>query len=195
MEAALAHELGHLARHDPAWLRVLRILEIVFFFQPLNRLARLHFQDASEILADAWAVRHTGSPLHLARSLEKVSSWACAPPVDPFVSTMARRESPVVERVRILLSTSPHQNRWSGHLAALLLVPAVLLPPVRVPGPSAMRIVVIEQVGSGSVPSGTERIWLTQDSASVPPGLGGGVFTEDIRIERRGYRIMEITGS
>ena len=36
----LAHEIAHLVRRDPQWLVLARAIEMVFFFQPLNRLAR-----------------------------------------------------------------------------------------------------------------------------------------------------------
>lgn len=44
----LAHELAHLARRDPLWLDAASLLERVFFFQPLNRLARREFQQVAE---------------------------------------------------------------------------------------------------------------------------------------------------
>jgi hypothetical protein len=154
LEAALAHELGHLRRRDPQWLVALRIVEALFFFQPLNRFARRRFQDASEFLADAWAVKHTGHPLDLARSLAKVSSWSQPAHPTALVSTMARRESPVVERVRTLLGAQPSVAPRAGALSALVLLPAFLLPPVDVPPTTRIQVVVIREVRSA--PAGTE---------------------------------------
>jgi beta-lactamase regulating signal transducer with metallopeptidase domain len=53
----LAHEVAHLVRRDPWWLLLAVTLESLFFFQPLNRLARVRLQDEAELLSDALAVR------------------------------------------------------------------------------------------------------------------------------------------
>src|SRR5437763_9365459 len=57
----LAHELAHLARHDSLWLVGASLIERLFFFQPLNRLARRELETTAEYLSDEWAMRKTGS--------------------------------------------------------------------------------------------------------------------------------------
>ena len=147
LSAALAHELGHVVRRDPVWLLVLRVLESVFFFQPLNRLARTGFQSASDFLADEWAVEHTGEPLSLARSLEKVSTWAEAAQADVPVLAMAQRDSPIVQRVRhiVTLGETSRQRRI-GPVSTLLLLPALLLPPVWAPAHREVGVVIIREL-------------------------------------------------
>lgn len=75
LNCILAHELGHIARRDPLWLMISSAVQWCFFFQPLNRLARLELEEAAEFLADDWAVRHTRTGLDLASSLTRVASW------------------------------------------------------------------------------------------------------------------------
>ena len=75
LEALLAHELGHVARRDPAWLTLYWLVQRVAFFQPLNRLARRRLSSAAEVLADDWAVRHTGRQLSLAACIARVAGW------------------------------------------------------------------------------------------------------------------------
>jgi len=146
LSAALAHELGHIVRRDPGWLLVLRVLEAVFFFQPLNRLARHGFQSASDFLADEWAVEHTGEPLSLARSLEKVSAWAETGPADLPVLAMARRDSPIVQRVRRIFALRETSRRQRlGPASTLLLLPALLLPPVWAPAHREVAVIVIRE--------------------------------------------------
>lgn len=147
LAAVLAHEVGHLVRRDPAWLRALSLLEAILWVQPLNRPARRAFQLASDFLADDWAVRCTGSRLALARALEKVSRWAVERGSPRGVLAMARPESPMVERVRVILETPLADSaraapRWN----ALLLLPALFLPPVSVAGPEAVQVLVVRQV-------------------------------------------------
>lgn len=147
LAAVLAHEVGHLVQRDPEWLQVLRVVEVILWIQPLNRLARRSFQEASDFLADSWAVCHTGSRLPLARSLEKVSRWSTRAGRLSGVLTMAHPDSPLVERVRAILvpadGGSAHgPSRWT----ALLLMPALLLPPVRVSEPQDVQVLVVGRV-------------------------------------------------
>ena len=60
--AMLAHELAHAKRRDPAWLIAMNVLERLFFFQPLLRVARGRQQHLAEYLCDDWALRQTKDP-------------------------------------------------------------------------------------------------------------------------------------
>lgn len=100
--SALAHELAHLRRRDPLWQFTAGIVESVFFFQPLNRVARQHLRDAAENLSDDWAVRHTGSALGLARCLTDVASWICPTTIPQLTLAMAEGGPPLVRRVERL---------------------------------------------------------------------------------------------
>ncbi len=79
-EAMLAHELAHVARRDPAWLFALWGIEALFFFQPLNRLARRSLAETFELAADAWAARATGERLALASCLARIATWIVGEP-------------------------------------------------------------------------------------------------------------------
>jgi beta-lactamase regulating signal transducer with metallopeptidase domain len=73
--ALCAHELAHLARHDPAWVLLARLVEALAPLQPLNAWARRRLQDLAECLSDDLAVSASARPLGLARSLVDVASW------------------------------------------------------------------------------------------------------------------------
>ena len=116
--AALAHELGHVVRRDPEWRIAVEVLERALLFQPLNRVARARLCDAAEFLCDEWAVRHTQSPLALARCLSIVASWWSATDVLPAgASAMARSDSAMVKRV-----ISHSRRARTCHAAARVLV-------------------------------------------------------------------------
>jgi len=70
-----AHELAHLARHDPAWQLLYRLGEALFVLQPLNRLVRRRLEEIAEHLTDERAVACTGDRLGLARCLVVVAHW------------------------------------------------------------------------------------------------------------------------
>ena len=128
-ESMLAHELAHLLRRDPLWLAAAAVVESVFFFQPLNRLARRGLQDVAEYLCDDWAAAQTGSGLTLARCLATVAGWGAGPRPLPLAG-MAERPGSLAKRVQRLLD-APRQGGpgWGARLAvaagALLLVGAL----------------------------------------------------------------------
>ncbi|MEO8030746.1 MAG: M56 family metallopeptidase [Gemmatimonadota bacterium] len=131
--SVLAHELAHLARFDPLWLDVAGVLERVFFFQPLNRLARKRIQDGAEYLCDDWAVRRTGSGITLAKCLVKVAEWMEGTPRAVPVSGMAEHRSQLVSRIHRLIGnhamrTGP-RPRWMLPASAVLLVATAAFAP------------------------------------------------------------------
>jgi HEAT repeat protein/beta-lactamase regulating signal transducer with metallopeptidase domain len=125
-EAALAHELAHVARRDPLWHLAAGVAEAVFFFQPLHRLARLRLRESAEYLADDWAVRHTGRPLELAHCLVQVAGWLSgADPVPQGVLAMAEGGSVLARRIERLAAqvrpAAPVRLAWRMAAATLLL--------------------------------------------------------------------------
>jgi len=101
----LAHELAHLARRDSLWLAGASLMERVFFFQPLNRLARRELETTAEYLSDEWAMRKTGSggAVSLAKCLATVAEWIQASPLGVPVAGLAERRSLLVSRISRLL--------------------------------------------------------------------------------------------
>jgi len=138
--SVLAHELAHLTRFDPLWLTAACVIERVFFFQPLNRVARRRMQEAAEYLCDDWAVDRTGSGLTMAKSLVKVAEWMHTPALPLPLSGMAETPSQLVARVKRLVDDrQPLQGRrrWQVPAAfALVGITAVMVPGVRPAAPS-----------------------------------------------------------
>ncbi|MEO6711149.1 MAG: M56 family metallopeptidase [Planctomycetota bacterium] len=131
-EALLAHELAHVVRRDPLWLAVCRLFEGVFFFQPLNRVARHEIEDCAEFLSDAWAVRHTGLRFSLASCLTRIAEWIVGERRMLPAPAMAHGRSRLRHRVELLLDESAAESvdrhpRWlpvacTGFCATLVLV-------------------------------------------------------------------------
>ncbi len=131
-EAMLAHELAHVARFDPLWLAICRWTETLFFFQPLNRIARTRLDDAAEILCDEQAVRWTSNRLGLARCLAEVAGWIVEERRALLACGMAGSRSRLSDRVtRILSVTSEpeHAPGWIAPIAGLAFAATVLLAP------------------------------------------------------------------
>jgi hypothetical protein len=119
MHAVLAHELAHLERRDPLWKLVGAMVEAVFFFQPLNRLARKQMQQIAEYLCDDWTVRHTGSGEHLATSLATVARWRGGLDATPLGPGMLKPGRPFVHRVNRLLDHKRDRSKPEGGPAHL----------------------------------------------------------------------------
>lgn len=126
--AMLAHELAHAKRADPAWLLTLQVLERLFFFQPLLRVARRRQQDLAEYLCDDWAVQHTQDPLSLASCLTEVAGWVVRPRHPELAPSMAARGAELSARVeRLVGRDAASRSRGSRTLVPLAVTSAVLV--------------------------------------------------------------------
>ena len=133
MEAILAHELAHLVRRDPSWLTAARVFEALFFFQPLNILARRRMQESAEFASDAWASQRVSRPLDLAHCLARVAEWTIAAPRLPVPAMAERRGAVLVRRVERLTTGRVIPEETPGRalrlMAAVALVALILLAP------------------------------------------------------------------
>lgn len=124
LEAMLAHELAHLQRRDPWWLWVCAINEVLFFFQPLNRLARREIIHVAEFLTDRRAVAMTTDSRALAECLAEVAGWMQRQPAPAALGqTVAMAGSVLPERVRRLAA---NKLQGEGLMTRKLLIPMVV---------------------------------------------------------------------
>lgn len=171
----LAHELAHLTRRDPLWLDAASLLERVFFFQPLNRLARRELQQAAEYLCDDWAAARTGSGVPLAKCLARVAEWIQASPLGVPVAGMAEQRSLLVARIARLIegraAASP-APRLVLTSAALVLLGAVVAAAPGVQGrpPAGVGAQAGTSPDSGTPPAGAPVA--DAPRGDVPRGLG-----------------------
>jgi Zn-dependent protease with chaperone function len=136
LRAALAHELAHLARHDPAVSWALMAARALLFFNPAFQvLSRAMAKDA-EWLADDAAARACGDRLALASGLIKLHRATSGPPAVrrtlPFAEALAepldRVRSHVVEvRCRRLLEPEPAPLPFGGGRVAIAAASLVAL--------------------------------------------------------------------
>ncbi|MGD2131640.1 MAG: M56 family metallopeptidase [Maricaulaceae bacterium] len=103
LDAMIAHELAHAVRRDPLWQAIGMAVGAVFFFQPLNALARKRFADLAELSADDWAARRSGGGRALAECLLEVANLVEAQRTPAFAAAMAGSKSTLVARVERLL--------------------------------------------------------------------------------------------
>jgi beta-lactamase regulating signal transducer with metallopeptidase domain len=133
-DSMLAHEIAHLVRRDPQWLVLARAIEMVFFFQPLNRVARRRMQEVAEYLCDDWAVARTSRPVMLAKCLAAVAEWVgraprmTRPRLHPMSAMVESGGSPLVRRVGRILGgrRAPHARTSRVAFAASVCALATL---------------------------------------------------------------------
>lgn len=166
-EGMLAHELAHLVRRDPFWLALTNFLSALFFFQPLNWVARRRMREISEMLSDEWAVSRTGRPLSLAGCLAEVAGWSVAPRSLP-VPGMADRPSHLAQRIRRLLDETrspehPARRLWLGAgMAVLVIVVAAAAPAISAsrsenPEPEAVALASLDESNASELPGVQEK--------------------------------------
>lgn len=158
LQALLAHELAHLARHDAGWLQIARLACACLSIQPLNHLARREWQRAAECLGDDWAIERTGNPLALARCLTTVAGWRTEPSPPLAMLAALGTRSDLTHRVERLLQEPAMRgaahaagwrvaSRWvplAAGLVALMGAPGLSL----TPAPTKPAPVVADDVPS-----------------------------------------------
>lgn len=101
VEAVLAHELAHVARHDVLANWVQCFIEAVFYYHPGVWWMGAEIRNLREQAADAMAIQHTANSVVYARTLLQVAAQAQAarPPV-LALGFLGRRQQPLLTRVQ-----------------------------------------------------------------------------------------------
>lgn len=185
-DAVLAHELGHVVRRDPAWQALVRAVEALFFFQPLNRLARRRLAELAEYRCDDFALVHSGRPLSLARCLTEVAGRMAragralpVPAMSGTRSQLARRIERILDERRAPVLARPRPRLLAA--GATLLATAVLVAPgVSADGERA-------RPGVGGSPRADDRAretgrW-TLELAPSPRGAAGAGVRRALRFD------------
>lgn len=126
LRGLLAHELAHVVRRDPLWMTISSVVQVGFFFQPLNRVGFRAYRNAAEELCDLWAARKTSDGRALAKCLVEVATWMRDP--RPIALAGMSEPGPALERrVRRLVSrtgqaTDETTGRVRGFVVAGLLM-------------------------------------------------------------------------
>jgi beta-lactamase regulating signal transducer with metallopeptidase domain len=108
LDAMLAHEMAHVLHRDSLWLAIGMGVSTLFFFQPLNLVARRRMANLAELSADDWAATRAGSGRPLAECISTfvdiAHARASAIATPEFAAAMAKPKSELVQRVERLLN-------------------------------------------------------------------------------------------
>jgi beta-lactamase regulating signal transducer with metallopeptidase domain len=161
LEAALAHEWAHIKNGDLRWLALLRLLNVVFYAQPLFWWLRRAIRSDQAVLADAAAALQGNGRIAYAETL---IGWARSP-VRPHTGALAsaalalwERPSMLHSRVLLLLDRDCRvapvtSRRWKVAAACIGLTGALLLSTVTL-RPSAATAQQMEPRNGTKNPSG-----------------------------------------
>ena len=130
LEAILAHELAHIARHDylSYWLQ--QWGRTLLFYHPVVHWLMAEIDTCREAACDDLATAATGDKAALANALAQVSSYSMHS-AEPLLA-LGRKRQPLLLRVKRLLGHSTSlktntMNRSSIVIAALLLAGIIML--------------------------------------------------------------------
>lgn len=120
-KSVMLHEYAHVERRDPEWLDASRVVAMVFWWQPLNRVIVRLLERDTELAADHVALASGASARALVSALSHFAGLLDASPASG--AALLRDESPLLERARLILSESG--GRPNGNLTPMLIVGAL----------------------------------------------------------------------
>lgn len=133
LKAMLAHEVAHIMRADPSWVLAARIVQSVFFFQPLNIFAARRLSELSEFACDAWAGKVCGSGMPLAECLAECAKRHLGKAPSALGAAMATKRSPIVERTQLLLAGIREYSKPASALSKVAVLSAFVIGGTMIP--------------------------------------------------------------
>lgn len=109
LESVLAHELGHVARHDCPVVWLATVLRDAFFYLPTSRMAYRQLQADKEMACDDLAVTVTQRPLVLASALAKVWHAALSGPALGIAQAFTEGGRCIEERIGRLVERTQRE--------------------------------------------------------------------------------------
>ena len=188
--AMLGHEVAHHMRRDPWRLVALHLLQSIFFFQPLLRVAQRQLHLAAEEQCDAWGASHIEDRLAMARCLTEVASWVMPQDRSLLVAGMARRRSQLGRRVERLMDERCSFNARGGSLRSCGSALVLALAPWMAPSLAPAHEVQDEFVGLDLTQDDPLRLAEFQPLpiealiGPVPVGASGRLILDPLEQER-----------
>ncbi len=118
MRAVLAHELGHIRRHDHLINMLQGLVEILLFFHPVTWWLSRRLRQERELCCDDLALQVTHQPHELARALAQLETDRIA---RRSLTLAATNGGPLMQRITRILSldrnADNHRSGWRGVMA------------------------------------------------------------------------------
>jgi D-alanyl-D-alanine endopeptidase (penicillin-binding protein 7) len=118
LEALLAHELGHVRRHDYLVNLVQNVIEALLFYHPAVWWISRRIRHEREQIADDFAARRLGEPRRLARALSELERLQFS----GHHLAQAAAGGDLMARIRRLVRPDPQTLDWRAAIPVLGLV-------------------------------------------------------------------------
>jgi D-alanyl-D-alanine endopeptidase (penicillin-binding protein 7) len=118
LEALLAHELGHVRRHDYLVNLVQNVIEALLFYHPAVWWISRRIRHEREQIADDFAARQLGEPRRLARALSELERLQFS----GHHLAQAAAGGDLMARIRRLVRPDPQALDWRAAIPVLGLV-------------------------------------------------------------------------
>jgi hypothetical protein len=126
VEAILAHELAHIARHDYLLNLLQSVIEILFYFNPAVWWISANIRTERENCCDDIAVRLCGNSLDYAKALVSLQEMHQAAPA--FAMPFSKNKNQLLQRIQRILKQEPNKsNAMEKMTATLMLLAAVVV--------------------------------------------------------------------
>ncbi len=123
LEALLAHELGHIQRHDYVINLIQNAIEIVLFYHPAVWWISRQLRNEREAIADDLAAKHLGDPRQLAFALSELEKFQFS----PHHLAQAANGGDLISRIKRLVRPEPQSSNWKAAIPVMVLVAATLV--------------------------------------------------------------------
>ncbi|HZM05324.1 MAG TPA: M56 family metallopeptidase [Candidatus Saccharimonadales bacterium] len=178
-EVVLAHEIAHLAAHDPFWLMLSDAVTALLWWHPLTWWARGQLQSANEAAADEASALIPGGAHALAECLVRLGHELTAPnPARALGIGGSGPRSQLADRVQRLLRNPPAWRpsstwrRWTPHFSALCVASTFAILPIQT-GLSGSMLAIIanpaEPGASGGLPVPNQMARTNKAPLAVQP--------------------------
>ena len=125
VEAILAHELAHIARHDFLVNLLQSVIEILFYFNPAVWWISANVRTERENCCDDLAVQLCGDSLAYAKSLVSLQEMHQAAPA--FAMPFSKNKNQLLNRIQRILQPSQNKSNVMEKLSATLLLLAAVV--------------------------------------------------------------------
>ena len=127
VEAILAHELAHIARHDYIFNILQTLAEALFYYHPAVWWLSAQVRNERESACDEIAIQLTGDSIHYAKTLVTVQEMAFFPLSNALAFAGQPKKSQFLLRIQRILNQKQNNNVMEKFIATFLIVGSLVV--------------------------------------------------------------------
>jgi beta-lactamase regulating signal transducer with metallopeptidase domain len=127
VEAILAHEIAHIARHDYVFNILQSLVEALFYYHPAVWWLSTQVRNERESACDEIAIQLTGDSIHYAKTLVTVQEMAFFPLSTGLAFAGQPKKSQFLLRIQRILNQKQNPNVMEKLIATFLIVGSLVV--------------------------------------------------------------------